>query len=293
MSFQSAMRSAQKLNDSVQTLASIGASLVLASGARKSDPKIAACLDAVIDAFDADLLDDLSEEEAHVLYSSIRSFLGQALDMIENPGRPASWSFDDPAILQAQGRASLVLMNVIANFVASKPDFQERLARPGKFIDVGSGVGRISINAAERWPQLRVDGLDIFEPALTLAAENLAASAVSDRVIFHNADFADLKHENEYCVAFVAGPFIPLDAVEKGIPALHRAMEPGGWVFFALYRAEPDQLSQALLDLRVARSGGHTWTREGVGDLLTGAGMIEATEIATTSSSMLVAARKP
>lgn len=292
MSFQNAMRTAQKLNASVQTLASIGASLALASGAHKADPKIAACLDAVVDASDANFLNDLSEEDAHVLYSFIRSFFGQALEMIENPGRPAAWSFDDPAILQAQGRSSLVLVDTIADFVASKPELHERLTRPGKFIDVGSGVGCISINVAERWPQLRVDGLDIFEPALTLAAENLAASAVSDRVIFHNADFADLKLENEYCAAFVAGPFIPLDAVEKGVPALHRAMEPGGWVFFALYGAEPDQLSQTLLDLRVTRFGGHTWTPQGVSDLLARAGMVDATEIATKSSAVMVAARK-
>lgn len=292
MAYPDAMKAAQRLNANMETLASIGASLALIAQSHEADPKISNCLDAVLDAFDADLLDGMSGAEAGVLYAFIRSFFRQALDMIENPGRPAEWSFDDPAILQAQGRASLVVMDMIADFVASKPELHARLMEPGTFIDVGSGVGRISINTAERWPRLRVDGLDIFEPALRLAAENLAASSVSDRVTFHKADFADLESENEYCSAFIAGPFIPLAAVEAGIPALHRAMEAGGWVFFAIYRAASDRLAQALLNLRIARSGGHHWTPAEVSEILVQAGFVDPEEIVSESAAMLIAARK-
>lgn len=294
MSFQAAMQAVMKLNANMETLAALGASLASYSGKYKVDPEISAYINNVAAAFDEDLLSDITEVEAEMLHSRICSYIRQALDLVENPGRTAAWSFDDPAILQAQGKASRRLVKLISGFVDSTPALSERLSKPGRFLDVGSGTGWISMDVAARWPALHVDGIDVFEPALELASQNLAESTVADRVTFRNADFAKLDAVETYSAAFVAAPFIPQDVVEKGIVALHRALEPEGWVFLVIYRAAPDQLSQALLNLRTVRSGGHGWTPENALQLLERSGFKNAADIATESPSagMLIAAQK-
>ena len=294
MSFQAAAQAIGKLTANMDTMAALGALLASSSGNHKVDPEILPYISNVAAAFDEDLLSDITENEAEILHSGIRSSFRQALDLIENPGRTATWSFSDPAILQAQGKLSRRLVILISGFVDSTPALSERLSKPGRFLDVGSGTGWISVDVAERWPALHVDGIDVFEPALELASQNLAESTVADRVTFRKADFAKLDAVETYNVAFVAAPFIPREVVEKGIVALHRALEPGGWVFMPIFRAAPDQLSQALLNLRVARLGGHGWTPENARQFLEDNGFKNSTDIVpeSISATMLVAAQK-
>ena len=292
MTIQAARQAMQPLNASMEALAALGAALNLAAGNETAEGVIADRIQNVIASLDDGLLDGVSKDDADILYAMIRSFFRQALDLIENPGRGAVWSFDDPVILQAQGKASRGLVEIIAKHVSETPALSERFDRPGKFLDIGSGTGWISMEVASCWPALQVDGFDIFQPALTLAAENLASSHVVDRVTFHDADFVKLDAVEAYCAAFLAAPFMPRAVIDEGLPSLHRALEPGGWIFFAIFKAAPDALSQALLDLRVARSGGHGWTPESVAQLLADNGFQNTVEIEFATPAMLIAGQK-
>lgn len=292
MSAQSCRKLVQELRTSMEALATLGASLGLASGAHAAQPEISTRIHAVVDLLEPDILRDVSAEEASAIHSGVRTFFRQALDLLENPGRDAAWSFNDPEILQAQGHGSVVNASMIADFAANHSDWHERLNKPGKFLDVGTGVGRIALNIAERWPNLRVDGIDVFAPALRLAKENLATSAVAGRVTFLKRNFADLDNNEEYCGAFVAGAFIPYNDALNGIEALYRATEPGCWIFYGLYRSQPDPLSQVLTTLRVTRSGGHAWTRDEIMGLLKRSGFENQSVIENESVAMLVAAQK-
>ncbi len=277
----------------MEALATLGASLALASGARAPQREISDRIHAVVELLEPDLLSDLSPDEAAAIHSGIRTFFRQALDLLENPDRDAAWSFDDPKILQAQGHGSVINAAMIAGFAATHPEWLERLTQAGRFLDVGTGVGRIALSVAERWPDLHVDGIDVLAPALRLAEENRASSAAGDRVTFIERNFADLDVHDGYCGAFVAGAFIPYADALKGIEALYRATEPGCWIFYGLYRSKPDRLSRALTALRVARSGGHRWTSEEIIDLLAKSGFENQSVIENESVAMLVAARKP
>jgi len=45
---------------------------------------------------------------------------------------------------------------------------------------------------------------------------------------------------------------------------VQRALAPGGWLIFGLAGAPEDPLEDALVKLRITRSGGHPWTPEEV-----------------------------
>ena len=292
MSAQSCRRLVQELRRSMEALAALGASLALSSGAHAAQPEISDRIHAVVELLDPDVLRDLSADDAAAIHAGIRTFFRQALDLLENPGRDGGWEYDDPEILQAQGQGSVINAGMIAEFAATHARWYDRLMAPGKFLDVGTGVGRIALRVAEQWPSLRVEGIDVLEPALRLAEANLATSDIGDRVTFRERNFADLDEHEEYCGAFVAGAFIPYRDALKGIEALYRATEPGCWIFYGLYRSQPDRLSEALTALRVTRSGGHAWTLDEITKLLGDAGFQNSTVIENESVAMLVAAQK-
>ena len=55
------------------------------------------------------------------------------------------------------------------------PGLAARLDGPVQILDVGTGVGWLAVALARAYPQARVLGIDIFPPALDLAAANVAA----------------------------------------------------------------------------------------------------------------------
>ena len=106
-----------------------------------------------------------------------RTFLGQALELIDNPGRSGGWELVDVPLLQSIGRRSMGVAEAIGAFERLVPEFAARLAAPGALLlDIGTGTGWLAIALARAHPALQVVGLDIFEPALDLARTNIAAA---------------------------------------------------------------------------------------------------------------------
>ncbi len=56
-------------------------------------------------------------------------------------------------------------------------DFDATLRRPRTFLDVGTRVGWLAIEAARTWPALRVVGVDPWQPSLNLGRQSLATPA--------------------------------------------------------------------------------------------------------------------
>jgi SAM-dependent methyltransferase len=287
MPFAPAMKLAMGLIAEAEALAAYGAAL-----ANPEPGPIADQIGAVTALLAPDALSDLKPAEATMIRSYIRSFLRQAMDLLENPGRPAGWAFDDPLILENIGQGSKQLVRMIEEIAVKTPALSERMARAGKFLDVGSGVGWISIEAARSWPAFAVEGIDIFDPALALAERNLAQSGLAERVSFRKLSIADLNIRDTYAAAFFAGPFIPTAIVPDALQRLHAAIEPGGWLFFGLFRAAPEPLPQALLKLRVLRSGGYPWTPPEVRTLLEAAGFVWHGDQPSDGPAYIVTARK-
>ena len=159
----------------MEALAALGAQLSLRRQGAAADPAIAALLERVTGQIDPEGLAGLDEAQEAILSNYIRTFFRQALDLLENPARPSGWTYEDPLILQTIGQASRLAVERMDMLKSEYPAMARVLSTPGAFLDVGAGVGWLAIQAAKTWPQMRVTGLDIFEPALKLAAENVAA----------------------------------------------------------------------------------------------------------------------
>jgi methylase of polypeptide subunit release factors len=94
---------------------------------------------------------------------------------------------------------------------AQRPELSHVLRRPGAFLDVGTGVGELAIEAAGSWPALRIVGIDPWEPALTLARKNLAKSGLVERVELRSQRMEQLEETATFTLAWVPGPFISAD----------------------------------------------------------------------------------
>jgi len=289
MPIEAAMRQTMALLSQTEAAAALGASLARGVAV---PPVVADRLAAVTALLDPAAMQDLSDPEAAILRSIIRTFFRQALDLLKNPGRPAQWSFGDPVILQNIGQTSRALVPMIAAMAARTPDLAARFAKAGRFLDVGSGVGWLAIDAARAWPALTVEGIDVFEPALVLAAQNLPGSGVENRVSFRHLDVTALDASAAYAAAWFAAPFIPAAVVPAALAALHHGLEPDGWLFFGLFRAPPVPLPQALLNLRITRSGGYPWSVDAVRTLFDNHGFRFVDLLESNGPGQIVAGRR-
>jgi SAM-dependent methyltransferase len=275
MSFESLIAASQSLNASVEALAALGAELRLRRDGSEADPRVRELLQQIVHGIDPNLLEGVDAQQEAVVLAFITAFFRQAVDLLENPERRPGWRFDDPVVLQAQGQASRLVVRGIAAMAAREPGFREALQQPGVFLDVGTGVGLLAIEAARTWPALKIVGIDIWEPALALARRNLAVSDVADRVELRTQDVQHLADRDHYALAWLSGPFIPVEIVKQSLARIHDALEPGGWLVFGLYAPLPNLLGEALTNLRVVRGGGHPWRSDEVLALLRSTGFAQ------------------
>jgi predicted RNA methylase len=110
-----------------------------------------------------------------------------------------------------------------------------RVLRPGEvasedvFLDLGSGKGRIVLQAAARYPFRRVVGVELSEDLQGIAAANLAARAETLRchdVELLVADAAEFAIPDDVTVIYLYNPFrgpIFASALDRIIESLERA----------------------------------------------------------------------
>jgi SAM-dependent methyltransferase len=242
------------------TRGTLGADLQLQRDGPDGDPQVRALLRDTVRAIGPQWLDRVDAKEAAPTLAFIQTVFRQALDLLDNPARVCGWSYRDPAIRQAQGQLSRLVARGIDESASQLPALCATLLRPGAFLDVGSGAGWLAIEIARTWPALRVVGIDPWELALTLARENLADSGVADRIELRSQRVEHLKEAATFTLAWLPGPFIVREIADRALVGIHRALAPGGWLIFGLSPPSADPLEEALVNLRTARSGGHSWT---------------------------------
>lgn len=92
-----------------------------------------------------------------------------------------------------------------ADWLPAVPDLHARLQAdpPARVADIACGAGQSSIALARAYPKIRVDGLDLDEPSISKASDNLAGTDVADRVTFAVRDAADPQLAVTYDAAFI------------------------------------------------------------------------------------------
>jgi SAM-dependent methyltransferase len=261
------MATVMRLMAQMEGLAAIGARATLAADGVPGDPVVTPHLDRVLEALGVDLA-GLPPVQLRQMAGTIRTFLLQAAELLESPGRAPGWAYADPALLQSIGHASSGWPMIVAEV----PELAG-LARPGaRFLDVGTGVGLLAIAACRRWPDLTVVGLDPWEPSLALARRNRAEAGLDARLELRRIGIEALEDEATYDVAWLPAPFLPPAVLELAVTRAHAALVPGGWVVLGYFGAAPEPLSQAVAALRVVRGGGRPLLPDRAAALLTAAG---------------------
>ena len=258
----------RQLSVSVEALAALGAELRLRQDRLEGDPRVRSHLRAAVRAMDPQWLDHMDVKRDAPALALIQTVFRQALDVLENPARPAGWSYEDPVVLQTQGQLSRIIVRGIDALATQRPSLAAALQQPGLLLDVATGVGWLAIEAARTWPALRIIGIDPWEPALTLARRNLAQSEVADRIELRLQPVEQFDAVGTITLAWVPGPFIAREVADQALARVQQALAPGGWLIFGLAAASADPLEEAVVSLRIARSGGHTWTPDEVRERL-------------------------
>jgi predicted O-methyltransferase YrrM len=288
MAFDDIITKVQGWATGTEALAVLGAKLTLQQRGESPDPRLASTIDSAITAAGLDGVDELPPPQRATLLAMTRLFAHQMLDVLDQPERAPGWSFTDPDILDGWGRGSMMLPMMIAS---AHPSLQNDVER---FLDVGTGVGLLACAAASVWPTASIVGIDVWEPSLARARANVAAAGLSDRIELRDQRLEDLSDQHAFDCAWLPTFFFREQVLIDALPAVVRAVRPGGWIVLGRMRSSPDPLAAALLAFRTARSGGDDLDTKRLRELLDQAGCTTLDVGGPPASAIeLVVARTP
>ena len=272
MSYPALLAKTNELVSAAQTMGALGAELRRRQMGKDGDPSVRGALRAVLKNLEPGLLDGLEPGQIGATIGLATYALQEALDLNSEPERSPGWSYKEPAILQERGRGSRVVARNFATLARQRPALAGVLENC-RFLDVGTGVGWLAIEAAKTWPGMQVVGIDIWEPSLQLAATNVAAEGMQDRITLRRQSVAEIDDEAAFDLIWVSSPFLSREVVDRALPRVVRALAPSGFLVFGIFASRPDPLNQALTDLLTIRSGGHPWRSEEVEERLRALGL--------------------
>ena len=143
--------------------------------------------------------------------------------VVRHPGRwklfrgPMRGMFDKIAPVWDEGRRPDAFAPVEAAL--------ERVSKPKRALDLGTGTGAVALMVAERFPKAEVVGADLA-PAMLVEARRKTAPELADRVRFDEADAERLPYGDEWFDLVTLANTIPF------FDELDRVVAPGGWVVF-------------------------------------------------------------
>lgn len=276
-----------------ETLAALAACLAARTGQAVLPDDLAGAVTSVAETV-ADV-DGLSPEDAAQIAAVARAMLTQAASFATDPGGvPPTWSVTDPDLLSSLGQASAAFAPLIRDQLAPQlAGLADALAGDAAILDVGMGVGALSIAFAHAFPTASVVGIDIWEPSLAISRDSVAAAGLGDRVEVREQDVTALAETDRYDLVWFSGPFIPKAVLADALARCRHALKDGGWLIFGAYGGA-DQRQRALADLRTVRSGGAPLGDDETLGLLAGAGLRDSRvlEVAIGMPARLIGARR-
>jgi SAM-dependent methyltransferase len=182
------------------------------------------------------------------LLRDVRATVLQTQALMEGAKRGAiraGWTHTDPELLEAQGAGSTgaPAARMLSERLFPRLDgLVERLQAPtASFLDVGSGVGALSIELCRIWPHLHVIGL---EPQVAPLAEgqcNVAAAGLGDRIALRAQRIEEMSKREAFDLAWLPQVFLPQEAFDLGLRVVREALRPGGWaILLAIGSPGPD-----------------------------------------------------
>jgi predicted O-methyltransferase YrrM len=263
-------------------------------------PELAARIHDVLVAFGAaELVDGVSAQEAAQIVAEIRQQLMFDQMLLRAETRATRWSPESRDLLVDIGNFSRSHADLVSQkIVPELGDLAERLARAGAaFLDVGVGVAGTATRMAELWPNLRIVGIDVWQPSLVLARDSVREAGLEDRIELREQAAEQLEDESAFDLAWIPTVFMNEKIIPQAVARVHRALRPGGWMIFTYACVDGiDALPAALWRLRVTTFGGTLWPTSEVERTLKDAGLTEIRALPlhpSVPAGFLVARRQP
>ena len=237
--------------------------------------EVQAALDEVVAALGlTDALESASPAELAAALAPIRALFLQANDLLHGSGPRAGLELHRRGRAREPGPHVGGFARVLRDTVAPQLDGSRGAARRAEgasFLDVGVGVAGLAIAMAGQWPNLRVVGIDPWEPSLDACPrQRRPRRASTTGSSSGRARVEDLDDRHGVRPRLPAGPLSPSVGARRrrGAPA----GDPPPW---RLGRRRPVSRSRLAstrrsLVLRAARSGGSSPTPAEVVGLLGG-----------------------
>jgi len=273
MAFDELMGLTNRLLANALALSAVSARLRLDELGAEGDPAVREQLDRVIEELGVHTkLETLEPGERAVLYAFSRSYLAQALDLVDDPARQGAWSHSDPILLSAQGSASAVVATLITNLGLVPPN--------ARILDVGTGVAGIATAFCELHPDATVVGIDPWKPALAIARKRVASANLDPRITLVEAAIGDFYDAEGFDLAWLPSFFIPDDVLDHAIERIHELLRPGGAIVVGVIFADEASPLEAVTDALVTvRSGGSVLGADDAVGKLDRAGFANAHEV--------------
>lgn len=236
---------------------------------------------------------DLGVIDGDVVSNGASALLRRALAHIDR--QELGWTGVDPELVMSQGCSSragaeFIARELLPAMPGSRAAFE---SGSGRFLDVGVGVGAISIRLCQLYAGLDCLGLDVLDEPLRLAAAELAKHQLTDRVQLRRQSVTDLTDEASYDLAWLPQVFIARAAFDEGCRRVQAALKPDRWVVVPIAASTANDAFEAAVFTHTAHllGGGPMDPAEAVA-VLTAAGFVDPTP-KSWRGQLFIAARRP
>jgi 2-polyprenyl-3-methyl-5-hydroxy-6-metoxy-1,4-benzoquinol methylase len=144
-------------------------------------------------------------------------------------GGGVSWSQLGPDARESQADANRPWFeHALAPALAGVPELTHILSRPGaRVVDVGCGAGWSTIALAKAFPTVGAVGIDIDEPTVAMARDNVTDAGLADRVAIQPGDALALP-QGGFDAAFAFECIHDMPNPVDVLSSIRRALKPGG-----------------------------------------------------------------
>lgn len=182
------------------------------------------------------------------LKAQLQSCFGKTqslINSIRDNNYQHGWSHADEILLQAQGKVSEVIVTDVFN---QSQELKSMLNRNNlKLLDIGAGVGRISIKFAELYPNIHITAVEPNEPQYFIANNNIEQSEYKPRIQLLKKFAHELKCDNQFDIIWLPQMFIANHVFSETLEILYRSLKPGGLLLSTTADYSNEQSNQVKL----------------------------------------------
>lgn len=275
---------------SAGALTALAAALDEKAGGTPLDPAIAARVQELLDSLGAgEVLRDVGVQEATIMRSLITAMHLLDGKLLLPRTRGKGWVHAEPEILLSIGEvARMHALTVTREIAPACEGLAERLGKPGAtMLDVGVGVAGSAIAMAQMWPELKIVGIDVWQPSLRLARDNVDRAGLAERIELREQGVETLEERAAFDYVYFANNFIPEELAVAGLARAKQALRPGGWVSIGANNDLAPPPAAALFRLRETQWGGPAWSPAEAEQVLRDAGFVDVRALPTPAHAVV------